>query len=193
MKRFAILSLLATGVLGAQAQTASFTDNARVRSVEPQYENINVPRNECRSEWINQDRRNSYNNYNSGPDQERQYGGAIVGGLAGGVLGHQVGGGAGKDAATALGVVLGAIAGDRLANQNVQNVRGQYDRGQYDRGQYEREQREVQRCHTVYDTQARVTGYRVTYEYQGQPYTTVMRNNPGRSLAVRVSVDPIER
>ena len=39
----------------------------------------------------------------------------------------------------------------------------------------------------------RVTGYRVAYEYQGQHYTTFMRTNPGNSLQVRVSVDPIER
>ena len=185
MKRLAILSLLATSILGAQAQTVSYNDTARVRSVEPQYENIQVPRNECRSEWVNDSRRISDN---GGNGQNRNYGGAIVGGLAGGVIGHQIGGGTGKDAATALGVVLGAIAGDRVGNQNVQNVRDSYARDSY-----EREQHEVQRCHTVYDTQARVTGYRVTYEYQGQPYTTLMRNNPGRSLPVRVSVDPIDR
>ena len=188
MKRLAIASLLATGLLGAQAET--FTDNARVRSAEPQYENINVPRNECSSQWINE--RNTRRN---DEPQSRQYGGAIVGGLAGGVLGHQVGKGSGKDAATALGVVLGAITGDRLANRD---QRGQYDNGryensQYDNGQYESAQREVKRCRTVYDTQTRITGYRVAYEYRGQHYTTLMRSNPGNSLQVRVSVDPIEQ
>lgn len=179
MKRLVIASLLATGLLGAQAQTqtqtASFTDNARVHRVDPQYENINVPRNECRNHWINEDRHNG-----GAVQQDRQYGGAIVGGLAGGVLGHQIGGGRGKDAATALGVVLGAMTGDQFANRD-------------QRGPYENAQREVQRCRTVYDTQTRITGYRVAYEYNGQHYTTFMRNNPGNSLQVRVSVDPIER
>ena len=50
MKRLVIASLFATALLGAQAQ--SFTDQARVRSVDPQYENINVPRNECSSHWV---------------------------------------------------------------------------------------------------------------------------------------------
>jgi uncharacterized protein YcfJ len=100
--------------------------------------------------------------------------------LAGGILGHQVGKGSGKDAATALGVVVGAIAGDRLDNR---------DRVE----RYEPGSREVQRCRTVYDTQTRITGYRVDYEYRGQHYSTVLRENPGTSLAVRVSVDPIER
>ena len=183
MKRLAIASLLAAGLLGAQAET--FTDNARVRSAEPQFENFNVPRNECSSHWINE-----RSSRRSAEPQDRQYGGAIVGGLAGGVLGHQIGKGSGKDAATALGVVLGAITGDRLANRD---QRGQYENSQYENGQYESTQREVKRCRTVYDTQTRITGYRVAYEYRGQHYTTLMRSNPGNSLQVRVSVDPIEQ
>ena len=80
MKRLVIASLLATGLLGAQAQAVTYTDNARVRSVDPQYENISVPRNECRSQWINEDRRSG------GGRQGRQYGGALLGCLAGGAL-----------------------------------------------------------------------------------------------------------
>ena len=162
MKRLVIASMLATGLLGAHAEI--FTDNARVRSAEPQYENVNVPRNECSSQWINE-----RGARRSGEPQDRQYGGAIVGGLAGGILGHQIGGGSGKDAATALGVMLGAITGDRLANRD---QGGQYDNSQYENGQYESTQREVKRCRTVYDTQTRITGYRVTYEYRGQHYST---------------------
>jgi uncharacterized protein YcfJ len=118
-------------------------------------------------------------------NQERQYAGAILGGLAGGVVGHQIGGGTGKDAATALGVVLGAIAGDRLENRQ-QPTR-------YDDGYQETSQREVKHCRTVYDAQTRLTGYRVTYDYRGQSYTTFMRTNPGASLPVRVTVAPIEQ
>ena len=186
MKRIVITSLFATAFFGAQAQT--FTDNARVRSAEPQYENVNVPRNECTSHWVPEN-----GGRVSTERQNRQYGGAIVGGLAGGVLGNQIGGGSGKDAATALGVVLGAITGDRLENRNQVDQRGQYAQGQYGNGQYENAQREVQRCRTVNDTQTRLTGYRVTYDYHGQQYTTFMRNHPGQTLAVRVTVDPIER
>lgn len=186
MKRIVITSLFAAALFGAQA--ATFTDHALVRSAEPQYENINVPRNECSSHWVNE-----------GPDrvtlapqntQSRQYGGAIVGGLAGGVLGHQVGGGRGKDAATVVGAVLGAIAGDHLENRNAP---AQYNYGQHDNGRYETAQREVQRCRTVYEVQSRISGYRVIYDYRGQQYTTLTRNNPGNRLPVRVSVDPIEQ
>lgn len=176
MKRLLIASLISTAMIGAQAET--FNDSARVRSAEPQYERVNVPRNECSSHWVNE--RAS----RGGERGERQIGGAIVGGLAGGIIGHQIGGGSGKDAATALGAVLGAITGDRLENN------GQRD--QYDNAPYETTQREVKRCRTVYDSQTRVTGYRVTYEYRGQSYATFMRANPGNSLQVRVSVDPVE-
>ena len=195
MKRFVIAGVLTAGALSVQAQT--FVDQARVRNVDPQYENVIQPRNECTSHWINE-RDGRYRGdpqarvYGNEP-QTRQYGGAIVGGLAGGVLGNQIGGGSGKDAATALGVVLGAITGDRLENRNQGDQRGQYAQNQYNNGQYENTQREVQRCRTVNDTQTRLTGYRVTYDYHGQQYSTFMRNHPGQSLAVRVSVDPIER
>jgi uncharacterized protein YcfJ len=184
MKRIVITSLFASALLGAQAQT--FTDNARVRSAEPQYENVSVPRNECSSHWVPDNGGRVSTERQTG--QDRQYGGAIVGGLAGGILGHQVGGGSGKDAATALGVVLGAMAGDQLQNRD---ARSPYDNGRYDNGGYETAQREVQRCRTVYDAQTRITGYRVSYDYRGQSYTTFMRNNPGNSLPVRVSVEPI--
>ncbi|WP_296490981.1 glycine zipper 2TM domain-containing protein [Rhodoferax sp.] len=185
MKSLVIASVFATTLLGAHA--ATFNDNARVRSAEPQYENISVPRNECSSHWINEPVGRVSAQPQNGLD--RQYGGAIVGGLAGGVLGHQVGNGRGKDAATVLGVVLGAMAGDRLQNSAAQT---QYDNRQYDNGRYETAQREVQRCRTVYDAQTRITGYNVAYEYRGQQYTTFMQNNPGNSLPVRVSVEPIQ-
>lgn len=169
MKRLVMASLFVTTALGAHAE--SFIDQARVRGVDPQYEHVNVPRNECSRHRVSEPRRVS---------DDHQYGGAIVGGLAGGIIGHQVGKGSGKDAATALGVVVGAIAGDRLDNR---------DRGD----RYEPGSREVQRCRTVYDAQTRITGYRVNYEYRGQHYSTILREHPGSSLAVRVSVDPIER
>jgi hypothetical protein len=45
----------------------------------------------------------------------------------------------------------------------------------------------------VNDMQTRVAGYRVAYDYRGQTYTTVTRENPGPNLQVRVSVDPVVR
>ena len=144
----------------------TFVDRARVRDVEPQYETVAVPRKECTSRWVNEVRRSG----------SRDYGGAVVGGIAGGVIGNQVGGGHGREAATAIGAVIGAMTGDNMANRG--------------RETYEEVPREVTTCRTVNDTEQRLTGYRVDYEYHGQTYSTFMREQPGPTLRVRVSVDP---
>ena len=176
MNRLAIASLLAAGALGAAGvQGETFVDNARVRSVEPQYENVTVPRTECRNQWVRESRQYD------GPRQDG-YGGAVVGGVAGALLGNQVGRGHGREAATAVGAVVGAFTGDRLANGD------RWDR----RDERREEAREVKQCWTVNDVQPRLTGYRVNYEYRGQHYATVLRENPGPSLQVRVSVDPVQ-
>jgi uncharacterized protein YcfJ len=173
MKRPALLALLATAAIAVQAQPQlqpeTFVDRARVQGVEPQYENVAVPRQECSSQWVNEPRPLVGGN---------GYGGAIIGGVAGGILGNQVGKGHGREAATAAGAVIGAIAGDRLA------ANGQ--------PQYENAQREVRSCRTVNDVQPRLTGYRVTYAYAGRQYTTFTREQPGSSLAVQVSVTPAD-
>ena len=188
MKRFAIASLLAASVVGAQAQT--FIDQARVRSVDPQYENVGVPRNECTSQWINESRRTGGGDfYGGGGVGAGNYGGAVIGGVAGAILGNQVGKGSGRQAATAVGAVVGAFAGDRLGNQG--QWQPQYQQ-QYQQ-QYQEVPREVTRCRTVSDVQTRITGYRVNYEYRGQAYSTLMRENPGHQLPVRVTVEPVER
>lgn len=171
MKRLAITLLCSVGAFAAQADT--FFDNARVRSAEPQYENITVPREECRNEWVNQPQPV----YNNRPN----YGGAVMGALVGGVVGNQVGRGhGGREASTALGAVVGALAGNSIANNN--------------NGRYEPVQeapRQVTRCQAVNEVQSRLTGYNVAYDYRGQTYTTLMRDNPGPFLQVRVSVDPV--
>ena len=174
MKRAALLCLASIAAAGVQAQT--FNDNARVRNVEPQYENVSVPRNECTTQWVNENQPVAASS--------RNYGGLAIGGVAGAVLGNQVGKGRGREAATALGAVVGALAGEHLANGNGWNAYGQQPQQQV-------QQRQVQNCHTVNDTQTRLTGYRVAYEYRGQVYNTVTREHPGNTLPVRVSVVPV--
>lgn len=170
MNRLSLLPLLATTAMAAQADT--YIDSARVRNVQPQYESVTVPRQECSNQWINETHR---------VESSRSYGGAVIGGVAGAVLGNQVGKGHGREAATALGAVLGAFTGDRLNNR---------DRGD---DRYEQVPRQVQTCQTVNDVQQRLTGYQVTYEYRGQQFTALLPQDPGNRLQVRVSVDPVVR
>ena len=159
----------ATAAFGAQAHT--YTDNARVLAAEPKYENVSVPRQECRSDWVTEAR----------PTANRNYGGAVVGGLAGGLLGNRIGRGHGREAATAVGAVLGALTGDNVAN------RGRWEQPD------EPVSREVTSCRTVSDMQSRPVGYRVDYEYRGERFSTLMRDQPGAYLPVRVSVEPVGR
>jgi uncharacterized protein YcfJ len=142
------------------AFAGDFDDYARVLSAAPQYEQVNHPRRECRTEYEE-------------VHEHRSPGGAIIGGVAGGVIGSQVGRGNGRLAGTAIGAITGAIVGDRIDN----------DRPRY----YERP---VRACHVVDEWETRVTGYTVTYEYQGRTYTTVMPYDPGDRIKVRVAVSP---
>jgi len=171
MNRLFLLPVLAAAAVAAHADT--YFDTARVRSVQPQYDAVTVPRQECTSQWVSETRR---------VEAPRGYGGAVVGGLAGALVGNQVGNGHGREAATALGAVLGAFTGDRVANR--------------DRGGDRYEQlppRQVQTCRTVNEVHQRLTGYQVAYEYRGQQFNALLPQDPGPSLQVRVSVDPVAR
>lgn len=169
MKSLALFVLLATAAAAFSAQAHTYTDNARVLAAEPQYENVSVPRQECRSDWVTEAR----------PTGQRNYGGAVVGGLAGALLGNQVGRGHGREAATAVAAVVGALTGDNIANR----VRFEQP--------YEPVAREVTSCRTVSDVQSRLVGYRVDYEYRGQRFTSLMQDQPGAFVPVRVSVEPV--
>lgn len=159
MALFAGLALSTSAALAHQ-----YEDYAYVRSVTPEYEQVNVPREECYSEYVP-------GGYYEG---DRRFSGAIIGGIAGGVLGAQVGKGSGNKVATAAGAITGAIVGDRI-----QNNHGEAHSG-----------REVRRCQQVDHWESRATGYRVVYEYDGRTYSTVMPHDPGKKLPVRVSVEP---
>src|SRR5690349_5934823 len=100
-----ILLIAGLGAFTAAVHAETFFDVANVRAVQPQYESVAVPRDECARQWVTEAR----------PVAQRDYGGAVVGGIAGALLGNQVGGGHGREAATAIGAVVGAMTGDNLA------------------------------------------------------------------------------
>jgi uncharacterized protein YcfJ len=165
---FALAAALAASPAAFAYEGGDFEDYARVREVDPQYERINVPRKECYSEYVPESR------YQRGGGKTLV--GPLIGGVAGGLLGAQVGKGNGKVAAAAAGAAVGAIVGDRLS-----------DRGH---GHDEYYEREVRRCRMVDNWESRISGYRVVYEYAGHTYTSVLPYDPGRKLAVNVSVTP---
>jgi uncharacterized protein YcfJ len=156
--------ILAAGFSMSAKATDQYIDTARVLSVTPQTERVNMPRQECRTEYQQQSYR-----------EDRSLGGAVIGGIAGGLLGSTVGRGNGRVAAAAVGAGVGAIVGDRVDNNNrVVNTRTV----------------PVEACYTVDSWQTVNTGYLVTYEYNGRTYTTVTNEAPGRYIDVNVAVGP---
>lgn len=152
------------------AQAADFEDYGRVVRVTPQVEQINRPRQECRTEYVQVQQ----------PPPQRSVGGAIIGGLIGGLAGNQVGGGSGRSAATAAGAIAGAVIGDRTDNANLPNSGGV-------------QEQQVKQCRTVDHWESRTSGYEVTYEYRGRNYTDVMSYDPGERLRLRVAIEPMQR
>lgn len=169
--KFIAAALCATALpLASVSHAADFEDYGRVVRVTPQVEQINRPRQECRTEYVQVQQ----------PAPQRGVGGAILGGLIGGLAGNQVGGGSGRTAATAAGAIAGAVIGDRNENANVPNSGG-----------YQEQQ--VKQCRTVDHWESRTSGYEVTYEYRGRNYTDVMSYDPGERLRLRVAIEPMQR
>jgi uncharacterized protein YcfJ len=169
-----VKKVLLVGMVLASTSVSAFAyddyeDRARVISVTPQFQRVNTPTQECRTEI----QRETYYE-----PRERSLGGAIIGGVTGGLLGHTIGRGNGKVAAAAVGAGVGAIVGDRIDNR-------------YSRGGYERiAERPVERCVTVDNWSQVPAGYLVSYEYNGRQYTTTMDHDPGRYVPVHVDVRP---
>lgn len=164
MKRLLIATLL--GAASLETLATDFVDTAPVISVTPLYNRVSELRQECWTEYVPA---------GAAPQQQRNYGGAIIGGIAGGILGNQVGGGRGKTAATAAGAVAGALVGDNIANSQQQ--------------QYYPNAQPVQRCRPVDDGYRQdITGYSVTYRYNGRNITTTLPYDPGQTVRVGVGV-----
>jgi uncharacterized protein YcfJ len=89
--------------------------------------------------------------------------GSVIGGIAGALLGSRVGGGNGRLAMTAVGAVTGAMTGDRLA---------------------QRDSQPQQSCHWVQRAEQQISGYRVTYAYEGDTAQAVLSYDPSRGGSV---------
>lgn len=164
-----IMSAAALGALPF-AQAGDFEDFGRVTRVTPQVEQVNRPRQECRTDYVQVPV--------PAQPQQRSVGGSIVGGIAGAILGNQVGGGNGRTAATAAGAIAGALVGDRVDNQN--------NPPPPPAGTQEQA---VRQCRTVDHWESRNAGYQVTYDYKGRSYTNLMSYDPGERVKLRVSVE----
>lgn len=148
-------------------------DYAKVISSQPiiNYVTVKTPVRECWEEmqYYTVDRRPRHGG-----------GGALFGAILGGVIGHQVGSGRGNDAATVAGTLIGAAIGSESSRKRNEGYGEEHIA------------RPIERCETRFQShqEERIDGYRVTYRYHGQKYSTVMPHDPGNRIRVRVDVRP---
>lgn len=167
---------------------------ARVLSAEPIFARGGPRwREECWQEPV----RYVHREYHPGGHfPERHHGGIgpstgqVLGGIVGAAVGHQIGDGDGQRAATVAGALLGsAIARDSYRRHGDWTHPAHAHGGRV----IERESvRYEQRCRSVERGRRadRVVGYHVTYEYAGHTFSTRTAHHPGRTLRVRVDVQP---
>jgi uncharacterized protein YcfJ len=153
--------------LSSNGMATGFQDRAEVINSVPVYESVNQPRRDCWEEQVGVK-----------TQRQRDYGGAVLGGLVGGLLGHQVGGGSGRSWSTAIGAATGAIVGDNIDNDGHAVVTST--------PRYE------QRCRQIDNWSRHLTGYNVTYRYHGQEYAAFLPYDPGRTVRVNVNVSLAE-
>lgn len=150
----------------------SYYDEAKVIRVEPISHTVQImqPQRECYQQEVRQP---VYEGGDNG-------GAAIVGGVVGGILGHKLS--EGRGGATIAGTILGAAIGNEIGRANAEPPR------------YHEEVHYQDRCVVRYvpHTEERIDGYRVTYRYRGETYTTQTRSRPGNELRIKVSVVPLE-
>jgi len=128
----------------------------RVLSSTPVIQQVAVPQQFCSQE--------SY----AVPAQGRG-GGAAIGAIAGGAIGNAIGHGGGRAAATVLGIVGGAVIGDRLEGQPIEQVQ------------------QVRNCTTQTYYENRVAYYDVVYAYGGRNYAVQMPHDPGPTVQLQVT------
>jgi uncharacterized protein YcfJ len=181
---FAIATLFTAAAPALAADT--FTDRARVVSVNPIVERIPVSREQCWNDKVRtyEERRVTRSDTGAviGP-------GTVLGAIVGGVAGHQVGSGRGNDAATAAGAVIGGLVGNQVDRQQGNVGPGGPPVTSVERVPVERD---VQRCRTVQEVREAQVGYDVRYVYNGREFNARLDRDPGRYLQLAVHLEPRE-
>lgn len=171
----AALMLLAQSAQAAPRYPSGpqFYETARVVEVVPQYREIRVsnPVRDCKQVPVTTVHRQ---------EAKKSPGGMLVGGLLGAAIGHQIGGGDGRKLATAVGTIVGANIGHEAANSDRHDTYTEHTTLQESCEYYDE---------VSYDRQ--FDGYKVSYRYRGNTYTTVMDEDPGDSIRLRVQLTPV--
>ncbi len=161
IKNFVLITLVCLTQL--VLASGSYTDNARVISVEDIYRDhtIKHPYQDCYTKEFR--RKVSDDSVTN----------EIFGSIIGGVIGNQFGGGRGKKVMTAAGALLGAsIAHDGK------------------RKGYETVNKQVCETKYTYSVERRFIHYLVKYEYSGHVYLFTTGKKPGANIRVHVRITP---
>lgn len=164
-------ALAAISVSVAAYNNAGQIVEAEVVSAQPIYTvvQVNNPQQQCWQEAVSVPSQQGYKTRT--PE--------ILGAIVGAGVGRLFGSGRGQDVATVAGAVLGGSIGrDQNNKRSSTNSTVRYE----------------QRCKTVdnYRSEERLQGYDVTYQYNGDLYTTRTQSDPGRTITLNVSVVPVE-
>ncbi len=161
MKPAIAAPLLLTTMLAVPAFAGDYVDSAPVVSSVPMYQTVAQPQQQCWAESV------------TAYEDPRSPAGVLLGGVTGGLLGNTIGRGNGRVASTVVGAMVGAIVGDHIANRD--NVPVAVTRP-------------IQRCQTVQNYRQVLTGYQVTYNYNGRNTTVVLPYDPGATVPVEVGI-----
>ncbi len=168
----AAAGVLLTGANAAQARGGY--DTARVIRAEPIYQRVSVkqPVEYCELQQV--------------AERPRRDGSAtapVLGAIIGGAIGNAVGSGkSNKRVGAAAGAVLGGAIGYDMSRQG---------RSSRHPGAVTYRTQEVCSVRHEVRQERRITGYDVTYRYQGRTYVTRTDRHPGDRIPVRVDVRPV--
>ncbi len=178
LKRSAIVTGAVLGVMvSGLTQAGTHYERARVVDVQPLYKTVSytVPVEQCHEERV------AYHQpYHRRASATGPILGAIIGGAVGNAVGHSS---TNKKVGTVVGAVLGGSIGADVAR---------HQRRQYHSEEVRYRTEEVCRVSSEVREEERADGYRVSYVFGGETYTTRMNRDPGDSIRVRVRVSPAE-
>jgi uncharacterized protein YcfJ len=160
-----VIGGIAMVVLGAGAvggyQTLAKPKEAQVLSAKEVMTTVSTPREVCENVAVQRQ---------APVKDEHRIAGTVVGGLAGGLLGSTIGKGSGKTVATVAGAAAGGYAGNQVQKNMQKN---------------DTVTTTERRCRTVNDKSQKLSGYDVTYRFDGQEATVRTSFKPGATLPVK--------
>lgn len=182
----------------------------KVIQVTPTYETVRVqqPQKSCWTETTYPNRQYNHGHRyrsinhsqyrNQHQSQHNDTAAPIIGAIIGGVIGNQFGKGSGKPVATVAGAVIGGSLANKAASHGVEKYKKSHykHRGKPNKHRGKYKGAITKKICRVSQQNAQIinelTGYDVSYRYQGKTYYTHTQNHPGEYINLAVQVTPIE-